>query len=129
MTRRCSFRINTFVIHSWYIRIIAHALFRRARSTISIQSAWDTQCKHVYKILASSSKLVYQVTHGDCRWSSLEKDKKEREFYDGILSASFSHWPSGIQHKRNKCSRCKCVNIVILKKFYYFINRTHFYPF
>lgn len=47
--------------------IVEHALFLRAYLTISIQSAWDTQCKHVYKILASSNKLVYQVTHGDRR--------------------------------------------------------------
>jgi len=48
-------------------------LFCRARLTISIQSAWDTQCKHVYKILASSSKLVYQVAHDDLRWKRTRK--------------------------------------------------------
>lgn len=71
------------------LETIVRALSRSARPAISIQSAWDTQCKRVRKMLASPSKLVYQVTRGEHRRASLQKDEKERGFYDGISYASF----------------------------------------
>lgn len=78
--------------------IVEHTLFHRAYLTISIQSAWDTQCKHVYIRYWLPRVNLFIKLHmaiaGDLRWKRMRK--RENSMMGFCL---FPHLPSGVQEK------------------------------